>query len=99
MESYYARKPPLSPASAASAAASPRALQQLESEFGPDVARRVHLTRAFTQLRDELGEAGAAVVAAEVEDELSPPRFAGRNGQAKLPPEATVSSSGEEVLF
>ncbi len=57
MESYYARKPPLSPASAASAAASPRALQQLESEFGPDVARRVHLTRAFTQLRDELAEA------------------------------------------
>jgi hypothetical protein len=58
----------------------------MESEFGLDVRRRVQLTRAFTQLRDELGDEGASEVVAEVYDEVSPPRFADAPKAAELPP-------------
>ena len=36
----------------------------------------MQLTRAFTQLRDELGDAAALEVVSEVYDEVSPPRHA-----------------------
>lgn len=67
MYAYYAESP--------SAVESPSAAL-VQAELGSDVRRRVHLTRAFTQLRDELGEDAALEVVAEVYDEVSPQRFA-----------------------
>ena len=82
METYYDKSPS---AGASEPAGSPGATA-MESEFGLDVRRRVQLTRAFTQLRDELGDEGASEVVAEVYDEVSPPRFADAPKAAELPP-------------
>ena len=88
METYYAKSPS---AGASEPAGSPGATA-MESEFGLDVRRRVQLTRAFTQLRDELGDEGASEVVAEVYDEVSPPRFADAPKAAELPAERPVET-------
>ena len=90
MESYYSSKSPMVPAS-------PRANAFLESEFGGEVRRKVQMTRAFTQLREELGDTKlAAEVEAEVYQEVSPPRFADSPGTKRAPEPAPPAAPAVE---
>ena len=87
MESYYSKSSPIVPAS-------PRANAFLESEFGGEVRRKVQMTRAFTQLREELGDDKlAAEVEAEVYQEVSPPRFADSPQTKQRAAEAAAGAS------
>jgi hypothetical protein len=81
MDSYYAKSPRVIGSPRALAAVGSSCAAAVEADFGSTVRRRVQLTRAFTQLRDELGDDGALEVVSEVYDEMSPPRHADSRGQ------------------
>ena len=81
MDLYYAKSPRAIGSPRAPAAVESPCAAAVEADFGSTVRRRVQLTRAFTQLRDELGDDGALEVVSEVYDEMSPPRHADSRGQ------------------
>ena len=76
LHSYYDKSPSATDSPRAVAPVESPCAAVLQSDFGSDVRRRVQLTRAFTQLRDELGDDGALEVVDEVYTEVSPQRFA-----------------------
>lgn len=76
MDLYYAKSPRAIESLRAPAAVESPCAAAVEADFGSAVRRRVQLTRAFTQLRDELGDDAALEVVSEVYDEVSPPRHA-----------------------